>query len=444
MIVATLLMLLAGDVAAAEEALAAKEPEKALALLGDADDVRAKRVRGRAYLALADYEAALDPLLTVLEATPDDKELLRDVAWACWGASRAGGPFAKAYLEDALRHAQKAKEAAMVADLLYELSRWDEALSAYKTLPDKLHARVRIAHCLAVLERKDEAKAAYGKALEGAMEQKAHKVAFDVAWRSKQTGRYLAWMDTCLKAEPDNLDLRMYRATMRDALRMWKESAEDYRAAVKIRPDYEAAWSLLARSLFLTGSADQDPPAIQEAEEIATKMLLKKPWDKVAWKTLHWVSGYAWANADVPRTYRTLQLLHKTDPTDISVALSLCGMARRLEKYDEAEQVFREMLDQDPEDPDLLNDFAILEDGRGRRAAAIALWKRVLEVDESNLNALENLFTKTWEDGDDAAMRDYLKRGLAAAIEKDDEALIQRWKWFEDRLQRATRGFKSE
>ena len=34
MIVATLLMLLAGDVAAAEEALAAKEPEKALALLG--------------------------------------------------------------------------------------------------------------------------------------------------------------------------------------------------------------------------------------------------------------------------------------------------------------------------------------------------------------------------------------------------------------------------
>ena len=100
-----LLLLLAGDLDAAEKALEKGEHRQAIELLGDlADgedpDVRALIVLGRAFLGLREYEGAVDPLLNASDARPDDKELARDAAWACWGA--ASGQFARAYLEDHL------------------------------------------------------------------------------------------------------------------------------------------------------------------------------------------------------------------------------------------------------------------------------------------------------------------------------------------------------
>ncbi|MHC4956230.1 MAG: multiheme c-type cytochrome, partial [Planctomycetota bacterium] len=82
-----LLLLVSGDLAGAEKALAAGQAEKAIALVGDladADDadVRALLVLGRAHLLLLDYESAVDPLLRALDKTPEDKKLARDAAWA--------------------------------------------------------------------------------------------------------------------------------------------------------------------------------------------------------------------------------------------------------------------------------------------------------------------------------------------------------------------------
>jgi tetratricopeptide (TPR) repeat protein len=448
MIAALLFLLLAvepaGDLAAAQKALAENRADDAIRLLGSLDDVAAQIVRGRAYLKLADYEAAVEPLLNALEKSPEDKALLRDAAWACWGAARSAGTFASAYLEDGLRYARRSGDALLIANLLYELSRWEEALGSYRTSKDSLHVRVRTAHCLAALKRADESKAAYVFALDEAIRANDLRSAYDLAWRAKQSGRFLGWMDKRVTAAPKNLELRMYRGYMREALRMWKEAAEDLSVVVGLRPDHVAAKRRLARTLFLVGSADQDVEAIAQSEKMARALLKADARDEMSWQTLYWVSGWAWANGDVPRTYSALKLLHSINSSDVSVALSLCGMARRLGKYDEAEGVFRSMLEEDDEDPDLLNDYAILKDARGQIKEARKLWRRVLEVDPGNLNALENLFTKTWESGERETANGYLEKGLAAAQKSGKPALIRRWAWFSNRMKWAPSGFGGE
>lgn len=453
MIAVTLWLLCAvaptGDLAAAQKALLENRPEDAIKLLGDLDDTDAQVVRGRAYLRLNEYEAAVEPLLTAVEKRPKDQSLLRDAAWACWGAARNDSRFASAYLEDGLGYARRAGEPMLIANLLYELSRWEQALAAYKTVPDGnpqdgVHVRVRIAHCLAALKRADEAKAAYASALDEALITGDLGTAYDVSWRAKQSGRFLAWMDKRITAEPKSVELRLYRGYMRDALRMWKGAAEDLAVVVEVRPDHLPARQRLARALYLVGSAEQDVDAVARSEAMARVLLEQDASDSMSWQTLGWVSGWAWANADVPHAYSVLKFLHRVDPTDVNVALSLCAMARRLAKFDEADQVFRSMLADDDEDPGLLNDYAILMDGRGQLEEAIRLWKRVLEVDPGNLNALENLFTKTWESGSRSDAASYLRQGIEAAKQSGESALIRRWRWFSDRMVWAPSGFRRE
>ena len=77
-----LLALAAGDLDGAEKALDEGQPERALELLRDLADTeeapqRALLVAGRAYLALREYEAAVDPLLRASDRAPEDRQLAR-------------------------------------------------------------------------------------------------------------------------------------------------------------------------------------------------------------------------------------------------------------------------------------------------------------------------------------------------------------------------------
>ena len=126
-----------------------------------------------------------------------------------------------------------------------------------------------------------------------------------------------------------------------------------------------------------------------------------------------------------------LRFLHASDPEDVEVSLNLAAVLRRLHAYDEAEKALRGALEVYPDDPDVLNDLGILLDGRGDRAAAVALWTRVLEEESDNLNALENLYTAAWERGDGGTVDEMIRRGSAAARAKEQSQA--RWRWFRDR-----------
>ena len=439
------LLVLAGDLDAAEKALEKGEHRQAIELLGDlADredpDIRALIVLGRAFLGLREYEGAVDPLLSASDARPDDKELARDAAWACWGA--ASGQFARAYIDDARRYAKRSRDPLLVADLDHAATEFEAALEGYRALDKKtLHVATRIAECLAGLGRDAEAKEAYGVALEEAIRTGNLDAGWRTAFAGEKVGRLLTWLDTRVADAPDDFRARLYRGYARATLLMYREAVEDLRWVVKSRPDYDAGKARLCLVLLQWGAKQQRPDALAESERLARELLARDSRQRDALDALSFLASYAWSNRDVPRSYALLKHLRGLDPEDRITALNFGAMARRLGHYGEAVEAFDVLLAIDPEDPDVLNDYGILKDAMGDRAAAVALWKRVLQVEDDNLNAMENLFTHSWEQGDQTAARAYLVRGLEAARRRGDEGLVGRWSWFRDRLLWASNGF---
>jgi tetratricopeptide (TPR) repeat protein len=439
------LLLLAGDLAEARKALAAGKPAEALRLLGDlaeADDpdVDVLTVQGRAYFALREYQAAVEPLMRASEARLSDEALAREAALACRGAAQ--GMYRSLYLADARRLAERAGDEALMADLAYEAGDFEDALARLRALADeegtRLHRLTRIADSLRQLGRADEASQAYAAALDEALRRDDLRAAYRVAFAGGHRGRFLSWLDRKI-AEKDDPRLRLYRGYVRSAALMFAEAIEDLRAALKARPRDLEIKDLLSHALLQHGIRTQSADEIEEAEKLAREVLGKDPAHQRAWDRLGWIAGHHWVNGKIERSYSVLRDLHGNDPTDINAGLNFGAMARRLGHYEEAAAAYDRLLEVSEEDPDVLNDLAILRDGMGDRAAAVALWERTLKEEPDNLNALENLLTHTWERGQSEAAREYLRRGLEAARRRNGP--VDRWLWFEDRLRWAPAGF---
>jgi tetratricopeptide (TPR) repeat protein len=442
-----LLLLLPGDVDAAEKALDAGKPGEAIRLLGDLADQeevhwRTNAVLGRAHLQLREYEAAVEPLLRAAEERPDDKLLARDAAYACWGSAK--GVYARAYLDDALRMARKSGNPLLIADIQYALGDFTEALNGYEEVKEEASTRlrvlIRIAECLGGLGRTEAAQEAHGAALEEAIRKEDMLAAYRSAFAAERAGRLLNWLDERVAANPKDPWARLYRGYTRARLLMFGEAAADLRIAVLARPDDLDAQSQLCRALIRLGLNEQRREALEEGESVARGILAKDPRQPGAWEALRWLAWHYWVTRDVERSYRLLKHLHALDPEEADVGLNFAAMARRVGHHEESRKTYEILLDAYPEDPDVLNDLGILRDGLGDRVAAVDLWNRVLKEDRENLNALENLFTAAWERGDKGAMDELALRGLAAARRAKKEGPIARWIWFMDRISWAPAG----
>ena len=439
------ILLLAGDLAAAQKALAEGRPAEALRLLGDLADgddppVDALVVQGRAHLALGEYQAAVEPLMRASDARPGDEALALDAARACRGAAQ--GTYRMLYLADAQRLADRAGDKALQADLAYEVGEFERALAALRALEDeeetRLHRLTRIADCLRQLGKPDEASKAYAAALDEALLRGDLRAAYRVAFAGGHRGRFLSWLDARI-TEKDDARLRLYRGYVRSAALMFAEAIEDLRKVLQQRPDDLEVKDLLSDALLQHGIRTQETREVEAAERLAREVLAGDRTHQRAWDRLVWIAAHYWVNGRIEMSYAVLRDLHAYDPTDINAGLNFGAMARRLGRYDEAQAAYERLLEMSEEDPDVLNDYAILRDGMGDRAAAVALWERTLSEEPDNLNALENLFTHTWERGESTAAREYLRRGLEAARRRNGP--VDRWLWFGDRLRWAPVGF---
>jgi tetratricopeptide (TPR) repeat protein len=440
-----LVVALAGDLDGAEKALAAGKAREALEALGDlADrddaDTRALIVQGRAYLALREYVAAVEPLVRASDRNPDDRALARDAAWACWGA--ASGVYAAAYFEDAKRMAQRSGDEMLIADLHYQTSEFATALEHYRKVlegsPDALAVRMRVGDCLKQLDRADEARTEYAAVLTAALENRDLQAAYRAAFLAGQRGRLLKWLDDGLKEQPDNLEYLRYRGYARLAALRYVDAAEDLRRVLERTPDDLATRDRLAAALFRHGLSKGDADVVAQAEAVDRVLLDTDASNQAAWERLNWVAGWYWNNKRVDRSYELLKHLNSVDPDDITTGLNFAAMARRFGHYDEARAVYDHLLEVSPDDPAVTNDLAILVDGQGQRDEAVRLWKKVLAEDPENLNALENLLTAAWESGDLASVKDYIRRGLAASR---NGGPYERWLWFQDRIRWCPSGF---
>jgi tetratricopeptide (TPR) repeat protein len=441
-------VLLAGDLDAAEKALAAGKPAEALEALGDladrADsDPRAWVVQGRALLLVGDPEAAVEPLVRASEKRPEDKDLARDAANACWRS--ASGVYGRLYLEDAKRLATRAGDDALLAEIAFAMEDYEGALARYRKLAlgPGAQAPMRVADCLKLLGRADEAREAYAVALEACLKEEDLAAAFRAAFAAGRGGRLLLWLDERIAAKPEDLGARLYRGYVRAASSMYPEAIEDLRFCVGKVPG-AGVKDQLSFALLQHGVRMLDKAMVEEAAALAREVLDATGTDveaaqRNAWERLVWIAGYRWQNGDLEGVYAVMKDLHGREPSEPSVALNFGMAARRLGRYDEARATYEGMLEISPDDAAALNDYGILLDGLGDREAARSLWGNVLAEEPGNLDALENLFTDAWERGDTASARDYARRGLAAAQEA--KGPVDRWVWFEDRLLWAPRGF---
>lgn len=440
------LVLFAGDLAAAEQALAQGRPQQALDLLGDLGDrddapVRALVVLGRAHLRLRAYVAAVEPLLRASDALPDDKKLARDAAYACWGS--AEGVYAMAYLEDAKRMARRAGDPMLLADVHYAARDYEAALEHYRAVADdertRLHVKTRIGEALLQLGKEEEGRTALGVALEEAIRRADLSAAYRLGFAARKSGRLLAWLDERLEETPDDEWARLYRGYARAQALMYREAVDDLRLVLAKRPDDVATLERLAFALIRAGAEEGDAAAVTEGRDHALAVLDAQPENQSAFNWLAWLNHRYWLNGDTEGALALSRELMRRRPDDVNTCLNFCGFARRLGRYAEAEAVFKRLLEDEFDLAPILNDYAILLDGMGRRDEAAALWRQVLDEDPENLNALENLFTDAWERGDRKDLAEYGARGLEAARRRDGPTA--RWLWFSDRLRWAPAAF---
>lgn len=443
-----ILLALAGDLDAAEKALAAGDADRAIDLLGelpDAEDAppRVFLILGRAQAARGHPELAVEPLLRAADAMPEDKGVAREAALACTGAAEGDPGAAGQWLLDARRMAERAGDPLLLGGILLSLGEYEAAVTAFDraaALPEgKLPGLQGKADALDALGRTEEAKPARIAALEEAMRLLDLAAAYRAAFACDQGGRFLDWLDGLVKEKPDDLRLRRYRGFTRSRLLLYREAAEDLRFVGASRPDDLAARNELVRVLLNLLSASQDTAAQKEAEVIATEIVRRAAGDPgsrealaTARENLLWMAQRRWQAAELSASLDLLRVLHETDPEDVPAGLNLAAVARRLDLREEARRTYDRLLEAWPDDPDVLNDLGIFVDGLGRREEAVSLWKKVLEQQPENLDALENLFTSAWEGGDRAAAADYAARGLRAAERR--RRTVDRWHWFQDRL----------
>ena len=362
------LLLGAGDLDAAERALAAGKAEEALALLGDLAEgdgasSRALKILGRAHLALTHYESAVDPLLRASDSFPQDTPLARDAATACYQAALFGGGMsARAYLEDARRLAGRAASPLLMGDILLALRRYEGALphfqEAAESEADRLDALRGRAACLRGLGREGDAKKASRDVLEEALKREDLPTAYTSAFHAGAGGRLLQWLDERITKSPGDQRLRRYRGFARFNLLLYIEAAEDLRSVVKAAPHDIAAKSALAAALYRAFAESQKEEFFAEAVALSRDVLTRDPGHRESRNNLVWSARRHFDEDNLGASADLLRFLHASDPEDVEVSLNLAAILRRVHAYDEAEKALRGALEVYPDDPDVLALFA--------------------------------------------------------------------------------------
>jgi tetratricopeptide (TPR) repeat protein len=245
---------------------------EAAAVLGRAAESKPGEYRPRYYLAEAwaasgEQAKAAAAYRAALEINPKSAEAELGLARA---ESRQGR------LAEAAPHFRKAAELdAGFQDALFELAglyekagQPAEAIAIYKQFPGNVAAQERLGTLL--LENKQ-----YGEAiprLEQAYRQdptQANRLALAAGYAfNKEPAKAIPLLEQAVKAAPDDFDIRnMYGRALRDA-RNFAPAAEQFHAAVKLKPDARQAWNDLAATLYLAGAYPQAVAALDRALQL--------------------------------------------------------------------------------------------------------------------------------------------------------------------------------
>jgi Tfp pilus assembly protein PilF len=213
------------------------------------------------------YAEALPLLESAARTKPDN-------AVAAAAAGRAQMELGK--LDEAEAHLRKAAELdASQKDMLLELAqRWEEAKKPERALAlyKEFAGRPGVAERMGNLMLQEGQAAAAVERLEAAVKESptaANRYALAIAYlRSNEAGKAAGQFEQAVKMEPRNVELRMaYGRLLRDQ-RQIAPAANQFYAAVQIRPEFKEAWSEFAAMLLLLERYEQALGAFEKVEQL--------------------------------------------------------------------------------------------------------------------------------------------------------------------------------
>jgi tetratricopeptide (TPR) repeat protein len=137
-------------------------------------------------------------------------------------------------------------------------------------------------------------------------------------------------------------------------------AVEEARAAVAARPDSAAEWGRLGMVLFAQRMSDDCPAVFAQAERL-------DPAD-ARWPYFH---GLALAFSDPERSVPLLERAASLDSTNPALKLRLAEQYLKLDRTDDAAPLFREVLEQVPDNPRALLGHGQILERRGRWQEAV-------------------------------------------------------------------------
>jgi protein O-GlcNAc transferase len=215
-----------------------------------------------------------------------------------------------------------------------------------------------------------------------------------------QTGRLeeaAAHLAKAAQLRPDQAAFQSNLGAVYQALGKLEAAIECYSRAVALQPDYLQALFNLGLCHFQLGQYDQ-------AEEYYRRALALQPQDaQILTELAQIYRQKGWPATAIDHLEQALAL--EFTPERAQELAELCREAGQLER---SVELYRQLLEQDPQRPELHNGLGLTLAEQGKWEEAIAAFRRALELDPQRVEAHINLGTALLEqDQPEAAIEAY-------------------------------------
>ena len=252
--------------------LAQHSPQDAIPLLEDARNQKPKEFRPTYHLAEANLAAAKpEPAEAVFKAA---LELDPKSAASEYGLARAIA--LQGRLDDSAQHYRKAaeldpqyREALLeVADQYVDHKQPAAAIEIYKQFPQSPAAQERLGTLLIEQNNPAEAIGPLEFAVSKSPTAANRNNLIQAYLRTKQADKALPLVDQMLGANPKDVELYMFRGRILRDQRNFKEAANSFYTATKLKPDSVEAWNEFSAMLISLESYPQAIAALDKLREM--------------------------------------------------------------------------------------------------------------------------------------------------------------------------------
>lgn len=234
--------------------------------------------------------------------------------------------------------------------------------------------------------------------------------------RGKDHARAKEQLQAIIRAAPANAGARYFLGAIAMANRQWDEALENFRQALAINPDFEAAQLDLVAALLATGKTDE---ALQALHDWRNRKPASFAVEYLMGLALHGQEKYAEALTHLTAA-EVLARAGETNRLDTGFYFQLGVAHERLGKREAAAQYFEKSIALAPDNADALNYLGYMWAERGENLPrAKQLIERALKLEPDNDAFLDSMGWVLFKLGDARAALPYLEQSAAKLKEPD-------------------------